>query len=91
MNSLFPFYVPSPESERPGIYHTHPRCRIAQSIALENRVAGTGEGLKECPFCYLLGQFQVNKALRGHAPPGSSEERDRSASPSANPQDAMLS
>ena len=62
MNNAFPFFSSAPNS---GIYHTHPRCRIAQRIALEARVAGTGEGRRECPFCFLLAQFQANRALRG--------------------------
>ncbi len=66
MDAVFPFYSSVPDT---GIYHTHPRCRIAQDIALDYRMAGTGAGRRECPFCFLLGQFQVNKALRGH-PPG---------------------
>ena len=65
MNNTFPFYSAAPNSV---IYHTHPRCRIAQGIALECRVAGTGEGRRECPFCFLLAQFQVNQALRGFSP-----------------------
>ena len=67
MNSAFPFHTLARDV---GIYHTHPRCRIAQGIAVEFRVAGTGESRRECPFCFLLGQFQVNKALRGHPPDG---------------------
>jgi hypothetical protein len=34
---------------------------------MEARVMGTGEGRRECPFCFLLSQFQVNRALRGSA------------------------
>ena len=65
MNNAFPFFSSGPNL---GIYHTHPRCRIAQRIALESRVAGTGEGRHECPFCFLLAQFQANRALRGYLP-----------------------
>ena len=65
MDNAFPFYSAVPNS---GIYHTHPRCRIAQRIALKSRVAGTGEGRHECPFCFLLAQFQANRALCGHPP-----------------------
>ena len=65
MNTAFPFFATVPET---GIYHTHPQCRIAQGIALELRVPGTGEGRRECPFCFLLAQFQVNRALHGHTP-----------------------
>ena len=65
MEMAFPFYSSVPDT---GIYHTHSRCRIAQDMALEYRMAGTGTGRRECPFCFLLGQFQLNKALRGHPP-----------------------
>ena len=67
MSASFPFYSVEPEGNGPSLYHTHPRCRIALNIAMEVRVVGTGEGRQECPFCFLLGQFQVNRALRGHA------------------------
>ena len=66
MASSFPFYSTEPEPSGPSLYHTHPRCRIAQDIDMNLRVTGTGAGRKECPFCFLLGQFQVNRALRGH-------------------------
>jgi hypothetical protein len=65
MDTAFPFFATVPET---GIYHTHSQCRIAQGIALELRVPGTGKGLRECPFCFLLAQFQVNRALHGHMP-----------------------
>ena len=65
METAFPFHSSAPET---GIYHTHPRCRIAQSIAADSRVAGTGDNRRECPFCFLLAQFQVNRALRWHLP-----------------------
>lgn len=66
MSSSFPFYSIEPEASGPSLYHTHPRCRIANSIAEGARVLGVGTGRSECPFCFMLGQFQVNKALRGH-------------------------
>ena len=69
MASSFPFYSTEPEPSGPSLYHTHPKCRIAQEIDMRLRVSGTGSGRKECPFCFLLGQFQVNRALRGHAVP----------------------
>ena len=71
MKDSFPFHTLTRDA---GIYHTHPRCRIAQAIAAEARVEGTGEG-RECPFCFLLVQFQANRALHGHLPnqgPGTS-------------------
>ena len=72
MESLFPFYTGTPGAAEASVYHTHPRCRVAQSIALPNRTPGTGEGRGECPFCFLLGQFQANRALRGHPSVGES-------------------
>ena len=69
MTSSFPFYSTEPETSGPGLYHTHPRCRIAQEIDISLRVLGTGSGRKECPFCFLLGQFQANRALRSHTLP----------------------
>lgn len=65
MVDSFPFYSIGSEGEVPRLYHTHPRCRIAQNIGLEARALGTGEGRRECPFCFLLSQFQINRALRG--------------------------
>ena len=67
MNSPFSFYSIAPEDNGPSLYHTHIRCRGAQNVAMEARVVGTGEGRLECLFCFLLGQFQVNKALLGNA------------------------
>jgi len=64
MNSSFPFFMGSPPGEGEQFYHTHPRCRIAQSTPVADRISGTGEGLRECPFCYLLEQFQAGKDLR---------------------------
>ena len=66
MANSFPFYSVEPEASGPSLYHTHPRCRIANSIAENSRVLGVGTGRRECPFCFMLGQFQVNRALRGH-------------------------
>jgi len=65
MTNSFPFYSIEPEATGPSLYHTHPRCRIANSIAENSRVLGIGTGRRECPFCFMLGQFQVNRALRG--------------------------
>ena len=72
MESLFPFYSGVPGAAQANVYHTHPRCRVAQSIAPSNRIPGTGEGRGECPFCFLLGEFQANRALRGHPSAGES-------------------
>ena len=66
MSSSFPFYSTEPTASGPSLYHTHPRCRIANSIAEDSRILGVGTGRSECPFCFMLGQFQVNRALRGH-------------------------
>ena len=68
MNTVFPFYSETPESSGYRLYHTHPRCRVAQGIADAERVPGTGEGRRECPFCFLLSQFQANRGLRGKLP-----------------------
>ena len=65
MSNYFPFYSSIPEKDGRHIYHTHPRCRIAQHISAACRVAGTGEGRQQCPFCFLFGQFEMNKSLRG--------------------------
>ncbi len=70
MKSLFPFYSGVPGAAQASVYHTHPRCRVAQGIALSNRIPGTGESRGECPFCFLLGQFQANRALRGYPSAG---------------------
>lgn len=70
METAFPFFSSHPDDAGSAIYHTHPRCRVAQRIPTEVRVLGTGEKRGECPFCFLLAQFQVNRGLRGHLPPG---------------------
>lgn len=67
MASSFPFYSTEHQTKGPGLYHTHPRCRIAQEVEMDLRVPGIGSGRRECPFCFLLGQFQANRALRGHS------------------------
>lgn len=69
MESAFPFFSTRFEEEGAAIYHTHPRCRLAQSIPLDSRTPGTGEHRRECPFCFLLAQFQANRGLR-HLPQG---------------------
>ena len=89
MDSLFPFFARWPEADGPGIYHSHPRCRIAQGITEESRVPGTGEGRQECPFCYLLGQFQASRAMRGHPSLEGGNEGNRNTTSSS--QDAVLS
>lgn len=68
METAFPFFSNNPEAAGAVIYHTHPRCRVAQRIPLAVRVPGTGESRTECPFCFLLAQFQANRALRAHLP-----------------------
>lgn len=70
METAFPFFSNHPADTGPTIYHTHPRCRVAQQIPAEARVAGTGEHRGECPFCFMLAQFQANRGLRGPLPPG---------------------
>ena len=67
MTPSFPFHSDLQVSAEAGVFHTHPRCRIGQGIAGDSRVAGTGEGRRECPFCFMLGQFQANRALRGYS------------------------
>lgn len=67
MASSFPFYSTQYQTTGPNLYHTHPRCRIAQEVAMDLRVPGIGSGRRECPFCFLLGQFQANRALRGYS------------------------
>ena len=70
MEAVFPFFSNHPDDAGSPIYHTHPRCRVAQQIPPEARVTGTGENRGECPFCFLLAQFQANRGLRGHLPVG---------------------
>ncbi|MDQ2792915.1 MAG: hypothetical protein M3Y12_02765 [Bacteroidota bacterium] len=67
MENVFPFFTNNADNAGLAIYHTHPRCRVAQQIPAQARVLGTGERRGECPFCFLLAQFQANRALRGHA------------------------
>lgn len=68
METAFPFFSNHPDDAGSAIYHTHPRCRVAQLIPVGARVLGTGESRGECPFCFLLAQFQANRGLRGHLP-----------------------
>ena len=70
MKIAFPFFSNYPDDAGAAIYHTHPRCRVGQQIPEEARVLGTGESRGECPFCFLLAQFQANRGLRRHLPPG---------------------
>ena len=70
METAFPFFSNHPDDAGSTIYHTHPRCRVAQRIPAEVRMAGPGESRGECPFCFLLAQFQVNRGLRQHIPTG---------------------
>lgn len=70
MDMTFPFFSNQLDDAGSAIYHTHPRCRVAQHIPAGARVMGTGESRGECPFCFLLAQFQANRALRGNVPMG---------------------
>ena len=70
METAFPFFSNHPDDAGSTIYHMHLRCRVAQQIPIEVRVAGTGESRGECSFYFLLAQFQVNRGLRGHLPMG---------------------
>jgi hypothetical protein len=69
MDNSFPFFSSASESAGPGIYHSHPQCRIAQGIAPAARIVGTGEGRAECPFCYVLAQFQASRLARSQKLP----------------------
>ena len=62
MNASFPFFSNESGAAGMGVYHTHPRCRVAQSIIADHQVAGMGDNRHECPFCFLLGQFQGNRS-----------------------------
>lgn len=72
MESTFPFFSNHPDDAGAAIYHTHPRCRVAQQVPPEARITGTGESRGECPFCFLLAQFQANRGLRWHLSSGAS-------------------
>ncbi|MET4075151.1 hypothetical protein ABIB44_002408 [Hymenobacter sp. UYCo722] len=83
METAFPFFSNHPDDAGSAIYHTHPRCRVAQQIPAEVRAAGTGENRGECPFCFLLAQFQANRGLRGPLPMGGSPPRGVSGADTA--------
>ncbi len=85
MESAFPFFNNDADNAGSAIYHTHPRCRVAQQVPLEARVMGTGERRCECPFCFLLAQFQANRALRGHSSHGIQPFGTSSANAGAQP------
>lgn len=70
MENAFPFFSNHPDDAGSTIYHTHPRCRVGQRVPKEARTIGTGDSRGECPFCFLLAQFQANRGLRGRMPPG---------------------
>ena len=74
MIESFPFYANLPGATGADIYHTHPRCRVAQLIIEEMREVGTGQGRHECPFCFMLGQFEANRAVRSRLVPVSQSE-----------------
>ena len=69
MTSSFPFHSDLLDTADAGVFHTHPRCRIGQRVAGSSRVLGTGEGRRECPFCFIMRQFQASRALRGQGHP----------------------
>ena len=69
MTSSFPFHSDLLDTADAGVFHTHPRCRIGQRVADSSRVLGTGEGRRECPFCFIMRQFQASRALRGQDHP----------------------
>ena len=64
MATSFPFYSDLSENDGTGVYHTHPRCRVGQGIALNLQVPGTGYGRRQCPFCFVLGQFEASRKSR---------------------------
>jgi hypothetical protein len=64
----FPFYLDLPEKDGQGVYHTHPRCRIAQSISQRLHVAGKGQGRRQCPFCFVMSQFEASHAMKTQLP-----------------------
>ncbi|MBF9223853.1 hypothetical protein [Hymenobacter ruricola] len=67
MNPPFPFYSSLPNKAELDIYHTHPHCKVALGIEASARVMGMGEGKRECPFCYLLGEFKSGRRV-GESP-----------------------
>ncbi len=68
MMNTRPFYSSHPDAKGSTIYHTHPLCRIAQQIAPEARIEGMGEDREQCPFCFVLGEFQTNREQRRRQP-----------------------
>ena len=68
MQNILPFYSDSLDENGTAIYHTHHRCRIAQLVPAAERVQGTGQYRTECPFCFLLRQFQLNRRVRAQMP-----------------------
>jgi len=64
MKYSIPFYSASADKPATEVYHTHPQCRVGQKIQPTSRVEGMGEDRRECPFCYVLGQFSATKFVK---------------------------
>ena len=64
MSPAFPFYSSHGGKAGEEVYHTSPHCRIAQNIAVLHRLPGMGDDRHECPFCFVLTQFQSSRDQR---------------------------
>ena len=64
MSLAFPFYSSYGGKGGEEVYHTSSHCRIAQNIAVHHRLPGTGNDRHECPFCFVLTQFQESRDQR---------------------------
>ena len=73
MSLAFPFYSSRGVKGGEEVYHTSPHCRIAQNIAVSHRLPGMGDDRHECPFCFVLAQFQESRNQRAarNDPPSS--------------------
>lgn len=59
-----PFHSSQPSQTGTSIYHNHPLCRVGQGVPAESRIVGEGVGRQQCPFCFLLGEFETNREIR---------------------------
>ncbi|MFD2720991.1 hypothetical protein ACFST9_19890 [Hymenobacter monticola] len=58
-----PFYSISLGKPASEVYHTNPKCRVGQKIEPADRVSGMGDGRRECPFCFVMGQLRTTRLV----------------------------
>ena len=69
MYSDYPFYSPNRGIGVVDVYHSHPACQVAQSIAPEFRFGGNPHHWPECACCALHQAPRVRLGPVGLLPP----------------------